>query len=208
LGRKVVVCEGKTELGICRALEPQWALEHHVPLTHVGTVLIEGRGSDSPKTALQLASLGYNSALLADSDTELNPSSDVLVGAGVKVIRWSDGVATEERVALDLPLDYLEQIINLAISWYSADSILDAICHRLGKNRTVIGNSIDSWLSNGIHEGEIRAAVGRAAKEKEWFKKIDTAEELGKIIAQSLPNIQSSDLYQKLKQLAAWAYEQ
>jgi len=208
LGRKVIICEGKTELGICRALEAYWTQEHGVPLSHVGTVLIEGRGSDNPRTAIQLSSLGFIVALLADSDTALNPDVETLQAAGVRVIQWSGNVSTEERVALDLPLDKLSQVLNLAERWISEESVLDAVCHQFGKNRKTIGNNIESWLSNGIPEGEVRAAIGRAAKEKRWFKRIDIAEELGEIIGQTLPGIQSSDLSQKLKQVAAWAYEQ
>lgn len=208
LGRKVIICEGKTELGICRALEPYWIQEHGVPLAHVGTVLVEGRGSDNPKTAIQLASLGYIVALLADSDTALSPDVEALQAAGVKVIQWSGTVSTEERVALDLPLVKLSQVLNLAIRWISEDSVLDSVCHQLGNNRRTIGNNIESWLSNGIPHGSIRTAIGTAAKEKEWFKRIDVAEELGEIIARTLPTIQASDLSQKLTQLAGWAYEQ
>jgi putative ATP-dependent endonuclease of the OLD family len=208
LGRKVIVCEGKTELGICRALEPYWVQEQGVPLTHIGTVLLEGRGSDNPKTAIQLASLGYSVALLADSDVALNPNVEALEAAGVKVIQWSGNASTEERVALDLPLDKLSEVLDLAVRWISEDSVLDTVCHRLGKNRRTIGNSVDAWLRNGLSEGMIRVSIGQAAKEKEWFKRIDIAEELGKMIARALPGIHSSDLSQKLKQVAAWAYEQ
>ena len=116
-------------------------------------------------------------------------------------------MATEERIALDLPFDRLGEVINLAISLFGEESVLDTICNRLGQSRQTVGNDIDSWIKNGLSEHQIRIAIGKAAKSKEWFKKIDPAEQLGKIVALALPTIPSSDLAEKLMGIAAWAYE-
>ena len=209
LGKRVLVCEGKTELGLSRALEQFWIIGRDVPLTHVGTVLLEGDGSGAPLTAKHLASLGYDVALLADSDAPLNPDSDSLQSIGVRVFQWAGTVSTEERVALDLPLQELKKMVQLAMDIVSSNTaVIDAICFRLGSDRTAIGSDIDSWIASGISEGKIREALGRAAKTKEWFKRIDSGEQLGKLVVSSLPNIQSSDLAAKLISIGNWAYGQ
>lgn len=209
LGKKVLVCEGKTELGLCRALEQVWIVGRDVPLSHVGTVLLEGDGSGAPLTAKHLASLGYDVALLSDSDRPINPDPASLKILGVQVFQWAGTVSIEERIALDLPLQELKQMIQLAIDIVSSDiAVIDAICSRLGSNRATIGNDIDSWLTNGISEDKIREGIGKAAKARDWFKRIDSGEQLGKVIAPSLPSIQSSDFAEKLTSLGNWVYGQ
>jgi hypothetical protein len=174
----------------------------------VGTVFVEGIGSDAPTTAEQLCSLGYPTALFADSDKPLSPDVETLEASGVKVIQWGGGVATEERIALDLPLEKLSQVVSLAIGMYGQESVIDSICNLLGQSRQQIGEHIDAWLQNGVTESQIRSAVGKAAKSKRWFKRIDTAEDFGKIVAVTLPNISASDTAQKLMLIGSWAYEQ
>jgi len=207
LGKKVLVCEGKTELGLCRAAEPVWTVEREVPLSHVGTVLLEGDGSGAPLTAKHLASLGYDVALLVDSDAAINPSAASLQGLGVRVFQWEGTVSTEERIALDLPFEDLKKMIQVAIDVVSLDvAVIDAICSRLGSSRAVIGNDIDSWRANGVSEGKIREAIGKAAKADKWFKRIDSGEQLGKVVMCSLPRIHTSDLAQKIINVGNWAY--
>lgn len=209
LGKKVLVCEGKTELGLCRAVEKVWIVGRDVPLSHVGTVLLEGDGSGAPLTAKHLASLGYDVALLADSDKPINPDASSLQSLGINVFQWAGTVSIEERIALDLPLQDLNKMVQLAIDIVSLDvAVIDAICSRLGSNRTSIGSDIDSWRTNGISEGKIREAIGKAAKDKDWFKRIDFGEQLGEIVMSSLPSIPTSDLAQKLTSVGNWAYGQ
>jgi hypothetical protein len=209
LGKKVLVCEGKTELGLCRAAEQVWIVGREVPLSHVGTVLLEGDGSGAPLTAKHLASLGYDVALLADSDKPINPDASSLQTLGVRVFQWAGTVSTEERIALDLPFQDLMKMVQLAIDIISSDvAVIDAICSRLGSNRATIGSGIDSWRANGISEDKIREAIGKAAKAKGWFKRIDSGEQLGKVVRSSFPSIQPSDLAQKLTIVGNWAYGQ
>lgn len=209
LGKKVLVCEGKTELGLCRAAEKFWMVGREVPLSHVGTVLLAGGGTEAPRTAKHLASLGYGVALLADSDEPINPDANSLQSLGIRVFQWAGTVSIEERIALDLPFQDLQKIIQLAIDIVSLDvTVIDAICSRLGSNPTSIGSDIDSWRANGISEGKIREAIGKAAKDKDWFKRIDSGEQLGQIVMHTLPSIQLSDLAQKLTSVGNWAYGQ
>ncbi len=68
LARRVVVTEGKTELGVCRALVEHWDSTSSTPMPVVGTAFALGGGSDAPRRAQCLAALGYPTALLIDDD--------------------------------------------------------------------------------------------------------------------------------------------
>lgn len=208
LARKVLVCEGKTEFGLCLALENYWINEGKPNLAYLGVTLIEGGGDTSPIRAQQLKMLGYDTCLLIDSDKldELNPSIEELKGAGVKVFYWKDKVCTEERIFLDLPFYYLEDAFNLAIEIKGKDSVVDAVLARLSLNRNQVGDTPSSWLGNGVNEEEIRRALGKVAKEKSWFKRIDYGQEIGQIVTNALAAIQDTCLADTISQIEGWLY--
>ncbi len=46
LARRALVCEGRTEVGLCRGLATTWAQQRgNVPLAHTGTELVDGGGN-------------------------------------------------------------------------------------------------------------------------------------------------------------------
>ena len=103
-GRKLVVCEGATEVGLCRGLEPFWAVANAgVPPAHLGFVPLDGGGRTSaPNRALALKRVGFD-VVVADSDEPLVPDVNVLNAAGVVAFQWPSGLSTEERLARRVP---------------------------------------------------------------------------------------------------------
>lgn len=205
LGRRVIVAEGPTEVGLCRALDPVWSQARGVPPAHIGVVVVPGNGSQAPGRAQALATLGYRTALLADSDVPLSPSETELSRCGVTVLTWDGGVSSEERVMLDLPWDVLITVLDRA-SQLMDDNVphaaADAVAADLGAER----GDPESWLRTGFVEEEIRRAMGRSAKRLGWFKRTDLGEVLGRIVMEALPRMQESDLATRLRALGDWAY--
>ena len=209
LGRKVLVCEGKTEYGFCRSLEGYWVeKENKLPLAYVGAVLVEGGGNAAPQRALELAGLGYAVCLLVDSDKldELVPNVQTLRDAGVKTVYWEGNVAIEERITLDVPWEALKDMVALAVEIKGEQSVFDKTCSVLGVNRTEVGADIDRWRQNDFSEEQIRNAIGESAKTGHWFKRIDHGEALGRIIVRELANMLKKDLAVKIKELGEWMY--
>ena len=206
LGRRLIVCEGKTEVGLCRALDPLWATSRGSPPAHVGVVLVPGGGSRAAQTALEFASLGYSVALLVDSDVPIQPTQAELAGGGVSLFSWDDGVCTEERVMRDVPWTVFLAIIDRAAALLVEDApqaVTDAIAAILGEEA---GTNTGDWLASGRTGDQIRSAAGHAAKKGGWFKRTDLGEALGELIVSALPENQDSDLAKKLNALADWAY--
>jgi putative ATP-dependent endonuclease of OLD family len=209
LGQKVVVCEGKTEYGLCRSIQNYWVNQcSHQPLAYQGVVLVEGGGDDSPKRALELAQLGYATCLFVDGDKlkTLTPDIPTLQANCVSVFHWSDGFSTEQRVAMDLSWQSLLNAIILAKSNFGEESVLASTCYQLGKDIEKIGKEVEKWVENGISEGEIRIAFGKAAKEKGWFKRIDRGEDLGGIIVSDMANLKDKEIAMKLSEIEGWIY--
>lgn len=205
LGRRVIVGEGKTEVGLCRALDRPWTDAAGVPPAEVGVALVPGGGTKAGSLAQAFAKLGYRTALLADSDVALNPPEKELSSAGVRVIQWDDSVSTEERVALDVPWAVLMEMLDVATDLVDPGSprtVLDAVAQRL---TAANGTGPDEWLEGFAHD-DVRAAIGATAKDKGWFKRTDLGEALGNLIADALPEMGGTDLCAKVDALAEWAY--
>ena len=215
LGRKVIVCEGKTEYGFCRSIARHWQDRcGFQPLAYLGAGLVERGGDSASKISLELASLGYQTCLFIDSDklNSLNPSIQTLRDTGVFVIHWDGTVAIEQRVALDLPWAVLKKMLSLAVRIKDEEdingehSVFDKLCSSLERDRGTMGTEIDTWLNNGFSEEQIRNAIGNSAKSKGWFKRIDHGEELGNLVAGQLETISTSDSAIKMQQLNQWIY--
>jgi putative ATP-dependent endonuclease of the OLD family len=72
LSRKVVVAEGKTEVGMARHLIRQWDAErvgaNHPSHAALGTSLVDGVGTTAPARARVFQDLGISALLLCDND--------------------------------------------------------------------------------------------------------------------------------------------
>jgi len=213
--RRVIVCEGKTELGVCRALSRYWAKLHDgEPLSYRGVVCAvggEGGGTEAPSNAMRLRSLGYEVAYFGDSDRPLSPGEQKLTEVGIRVILWEGAVSIEERIACDLPLPQLQSLVDLAAQHFGEQSVTDKIASHL-QGSQFTSAVIQDWLQH-YTEDQIRAAIGRAAKSasansKAWFKRIDIGEELGEIVVSALSEIRERDLGKKIADLEGWAYDE
>jgi hypothetical protein len=211
LAKRIIVTEGKTESGLCRALDPAWSAKRSKPPAEIGVVAVPGGGSEAPGIALEFAGLGYPTALLADSDVTLSPDSAELARRGVTVVQWADGVCIERRVMRDLPWAGVVDLLARTASTRNPDApqaVYGAVATVLGLPGVV---EIDEWRAAGKSESEIREAIATAAvpganKGNSWFKRTDLGELLGSAVVVSLAEIQSTDLGTKLAALEDWAY--
>ncbi|MGK5091444.1 AAA family ATPase, partial [Deltaproteobacteria bacterium TL4] len=184
LARKVIVCEGKTEIGFCRALDIWWADKDH-SFAYAGAALANGQGNTlGPATAIHFAKLAYQTAFLGDSDEPINPDEAELSRNGVKTIVWSGEVSIEERVALDLPWDAFVAMALLAINERGEDHVREKLGKQFGCSPQDVPADPNEWRDSLGNEITIRSAFAKAAKQKkaEWFKRVDIAEKLGNIV--------------------------
>ena len=210
LARKIIVCEGKTEEALCRSLDLFWSKRHaEQSLAYQGVVAVNGNGRDSgPKTAREFSRLGYCTCYFGDSDEPLGVSADELETGGVQVSIWPGELATEERLASDLPLTALQDFIDSAIELKGKESVLDAVGHHLDKQLHSIGTAVSDWIEGSASEDSVRLAIGRAAKKTlgGWFKDLNAGEVLGSVIIKVLPDIEDTDTASTLAALESWAY--
>ena len=208
LGKKIIVCEGKTELGICRIMDKRWAEEPNgKPFAHLGVVAVDGNGSTAPKYALHLQELGYEVCYFADGDrNDYTPSNSTLEKNGVKVICWDNNYCTEQRIFHDIPWSGVQLAINLAISRKGKESVHAIISSNIEFGGPISLENINDWLVQEVSEEQIRIGLGVAAKEGRWFKQIESGEQLGNLVYECLLNMQATNTDKNLRELKVWAY--
>ena len=208
LARKIIVCEGKTEIGFCRALDAWWSDAEH-SFAYVGTALANGQGNtQGPATAVSFANLGYRTAFFGDSDEPLNPDETALSDAGVRTVVWADGVSIEERIALDLPWDGFVAMARLALDEHGENHVQAKMAHQLGCQPGEVPADPDRWRTLSS-EATVRTAFAKAAKARraEWFKRVDRAEKLGELVTRHWDSIVGEHLGVGIAQLKRWVYD-
>ena len=208
LARKILVCEGKTEIGFCRSLDRYWA-QTGLSFGLAGVALADGEGTDAPTVAAAFVQLGYEVAMLVDSDVPFQPDRQALESAGVVALIWEGGVSLEQRLALDLSWRGVAAVVELAMQLWGEQSVRDAVSSRLGAGKpTLQGNPAD-W-PQGAPESELRTAIGLAAKRARggegWFKRVALAEELADVVLRHLDALRDTDLGRKIAALRQWAH--
>jgi putative ATP-dependent endonuclease of the OLD family len=217
LSRRIVVCEGKTELGVIRGHDMAWSTRHDAKtLAHVGVTTALGNGAETGKRAQQFFDLGYPVIVMADSDASFVPDHNALETQGIPVLRWDGNCAIEERLASDLSWSALRTLMGFLVEQgHLARQIVDVMASttagkaaltRAGVTRDALGHGLDDMVVAGLTEAEVRQCFGQAAKgHASWFKRVDLGEMLGQVIADDA-DAATRDLGLKLDQLESWCF--
>lgn len=195
LSARVIVCEGKTEIGLLQALDQAWEADTGASFAYRGAALVHGEGSSAPRRAQALAQLGFSTFLLRDSDQPCTPSEEDLRSVGVTVFQWAGGVAIEERAFADLPWPGVVEAVQIVFEERSPEGVRSAVASRLKIKDTELGLDPDAWRTV-VAEAELRRVLGDLAKKSKpaWFKRVDLGARLGQVIAAHLEAIPRSGL--------------
>ena len=171
---------------------------------------VNGEGGAAPEAARQFGKLGYRTVLFGDSDKAIDPPEDAIRAIGAAVLLWGGNMATEQRIAADVPLATLQALLGVACEIKSEQSCIDSCrteLKALGANPDfVTGIVIDDWQQNGIDEITIRKAIGNAAKVSRWFKNLNDGERLAELVVAALPDMMGTPLGITLCALEEWIY--
>ena len=203
LAKKVVVCEGATEVGFLRGFDDFQVGRAKSPLSYHGVALLDARGAANV-TALAKAfkTLCYDVSVLADGDAEQHFSSahaTELEKLGVSVYVWIDKLSLEQRAFQDLP--WASVVVSLKLA---QDELHFSVYENV---RSRFQKVLDADISNWQDSTDLRKAIGLAAKECNWFKDMTRGDRWFKSIspAFSTEDFKQKDLAIKLEQFWLWA---
>lgn len=182
---KVLVCEGATEIGFCKALDGKRVESGKQSAACKGIFIADGTGNNLKTYAPAFRALCYPTALFCDSDdADINSKKKEFVEGGITLIDCEDDFSIEEQVFKDVPWTAMKGLMAIAV---------EKLKMKNGNPEQAIVECTNSFLSNKVEslEGlcdqespELRTALGQTAKKNtmEWFKRQDYGEMLGKVI--------------------------
>jgi ABC-type Na+ transport system ATPase subunit NatA len=200
---KIIVCEGKTEIGICRALDAYRKKKGEKCMSFCKCVYTLGGGSSYTERAIKLKKLGKSVCVFCDSDDDSNlkPSKDELKEVGIEIFDCDEGKAIEQQVFQDLPWDGIERLINCVANDSNKDvkQLIESIKSKYE------GNFPDDFRNSDTPK--MRQAIGEVAKNNKWFKRIDHGEKLAAIIFDYFEEMNDKKIKNRLESLSNWIDE-
>jgi putative ATP-dependent endonuclease of the OLD family len=200
LGRRIIVCEGKTEVGFCRACDDYLIGTGNESFACRGIIPIDGNGTEAIKISGDLVGLGYQVLYLGDSDTpEILTKKTEMEKLGIVVQIWKDNLAIEQRVFNDIPWIGVIKLLDIVANERGEEVIRDNLASKLAVKPLELGN-YKLW-NDAL---PLRKAIGETAKKNSWFKRIDSGEAFGKTTLQYLGNMLTNDIEEKINVVKAW----
>ncbi len=203
LAKKVVVCEGATEVGFVRGFDDHQVGKGKDPLSYHGVALLDARGASKIKDlAKAFKSIGYDVSVLADADAEdqfSTPDAAELTRIGVPVHVWSDKYSLEERAFKDMPWECV--VVSLKL----AQNELGYPVHDQVRSR--LQEALDPDLEKWLDSAKLRTAIGVAAKKAGWFKDTTRGDQWFKAVSPAFNDAAflKKNLAVKLEALWTWA---
>lgn len=222
LARRVVVCEGKTEMGVVRSLLLNWdarrVQQGKAPHAALGVCQSDGQGgTKAPVRARILQELGYPTLLVIDND---DPACDAGIAEaeskGANVVRWQVDHALEDEIVAALSPVGLAALMQLAAEIKGEESVLSGVSARLDGNPKLSGLDPAAWAAAHWAPGAVRKAIGMTAKGKKlngkteekgsWFKQETSGEQLGALLIEYWGDIEETPLGRGLREVYTFAY--
>lgn len=184
---KVLVCEGATEVGICRAIN-RWRQDSgKTSAACKGVRFADGEGRNLANYIVGFKSLSYTTCLFCDSDAnDINILKQSFVSQGITLIDCEDKNAIENQVFQDVSWETIKELMPIAIQ-----KVMDDEGKAQEEAKQSVFDSTNAQLINKMDSKEhwyetekpdLRIALGKAAKKNEWFKRQSYGEQLGMIV--------------------------
>jgi len=201
LSKKVLICEGATEVGFLRALDYVWEQQGKMSFSYCGIALLDAKGASKVRGLAEgFHGLRYDVCVLVDNDAPIQFSNDdatALSKQGIKVVMCPKNSAIEQSVINDLP--WLDVLASVSLATELNRPALQNV-------RSKFDAALPSDISQWPESLELRTAIGDAAKASGWFKNITDAEHWVETIAASLTSIafEDSGMGSRIVKLREW----
>lgn len=213
--QKIIVCEGKTELGLCKAIDNKRIKNNELPMSYYGCIPICGEGSKFYEYCEKLNSLEYPLLVFCDSDLKDDNKKNYLKSLGITILDCEKGNCIEKQIFQDLNFESIIQLIKFVIEekyHQSEESFIQSI-------RAKYKQFPEDWQDKKYDIQEIRTAFADASLEKPekkdntsckslWFKYEGGGRVLGDIIFGNYDDINDEKCIKKqIKYIEDWIIE-
>lgn len=200
--KSVIVCEGKTEIGLVRGIDLFHQDTSYQTITSKGIHCADGGGDAMFARAHIFASLGYPTAIFKDSDKAQQhyEHKQNTIEAGISVFEWGNNMATEDAIFAACPVSVIPSLLAMASERKGADSINAHI--QAHSNQSV---SLDDCRERFVDAH--RVILAKAANKKGWFKDIEPAENISRQIIGPSYSEFTEELTSPVNDLFVWAFD-
>lgn len=196
--RRLLVCEGETELGLLLGLRELYPARHGgVSIEQRGAAVVDGEGSNAPQMAAALGALGYTTALFRDSDIPLKTKQRKrLRDLGVHIITYLDDIAIEDALFAAVADDLLvDKLLIEAERFKGEATVIDQLNKAFPEAGPAgVGNgsflNMDSAL--GLERKHVMQRLASLAKQYGWFKNQYIARGLAAIVDEAAGESENS----------------
>lgn len=168
LSNRIVIGEGKTEIGLLNGLAEFWNVtrvtENEPTSSQMGIGFVDGNGDSMVEKALHFESLGYQVSLLIDNDKVVAGENKL---NNCQVVRCSKGYCLEEQIINNLSKDDLSLLIKKTLEFrdFEDQPIID-------RTNAMLENKIFCLDPNlWPNFAEARSALARVAAGKKAHSK-------------------------------------
>ena len=209
LAKRVIICEGKSEMGFVRGFDQHSCERGNVSMEALGTVLVDAGGAKKVLSpANELLRLGYNVSIFMDSDVPLAAADEqAFVSNGGSVFKWPNAWALEDAIFQCASGQVISELLDYALSLPNGEK-LDAQISSASGNQFNLTNARTWAVANQIQPATA-AILGQAARSGAgWFKQVAPFEHIAKNILAPNWAAVHSDLTGISGELMNWAWGQ
>lgn len=185
--KKIIMCEGATEIGICKAINEYRIFTGKESASYSGIRFADGTGSNFINYCKGFNVLGYPQIVFCDSDDKaINQQKKELLELGIVSYDCNPDYSIEQQVFEDLPWSGIQSLINYQIEKTSLDSVVSSIESKLASNLE------SNWILT--ENSHLRQILGVVSKKNEWFKRIDHGKYVGSVICEHAVSLSGKQL--------------
>lgn len=207
LGKKIIVCEGKTECGFLIGIDEYRCSKGEEYFSSFGAVPTDlTKGVDQAvQVALKVNDLGYETAIFIDSDVQPGVMSIPEIEAkDIKVFQWPESSSTEQIIFRYVDDVAFHSLLEHARTIRTEDTFANDLAEALVSEHVSTSRLNATQILSLPITTPFRNVVGNVAKNKSWFKDRDRATTVGKIVAQFLERTSSTPLHQQMDNMLSW----
>lgn len=178
LARKIVVCEGATEVGLLRGIDQFYIANGEASLFASGTALVDADGvSNLYPRASAFIDLGYSVAALRDDDAKPKPEDEkAFVDKNGFLTMWSSGCSLEDELFKSLSDCSVIGLLRWAIECYG-EELVEQHIKTVSGNRSSIYTILEEEEVLRLSEASRKVlALASQTKKNGWFKSISKME--------------------------------
>lgn len=211
LCKRVIVCEGKTEVGLLRAFDSYITDKSIGRFAYYGVTAIPGGGGDNFfELSLLLHDCGYDVAIMMDSDIpEEEFQKQQMRDKGICVFDWQPGYALEEQIFQDVSLPCVNCLLEIAVEEKSFEKVISDLQRffRPDNFPFKVENEIITVCDDISIEDRVKLGLVAKHKKSSWFKNTTKGEMIGDRIFQEFDEMKDCYFKESLIKLKSWVTE-